>query len=92
MDKTMLDELAYRLNSIMFNAYGAEETKDQITWINEEIAKVAMREVGVSSSDLADEDQEDSQRVRHYWAVASQLHAQVYMRAGVLLSSYEGWN
>jgi hypothetical protein len=91
VDKTQLEKLGHELNDIIvMYKYESDELAEKITQLNQAIAKVAMREAGVTPTDLADENQENSPRIQHYWTLVSHITGKVYMKAANLLSSYEG--
>jgi hypothetical protein len=88
-DRTKLQALGAKLNAAMLNG---TEPKPVIQEVNAAVYAIARREAGVTAGDLADENQECTPRVGHYWTLVSYLLAQVYMEAAGQLTPYEGWN
>lgn len=91
MEETKLQELGRRVNDIMvMTRYAPEQLANEINKFMNDINEVAMREAGCTSSDLADEAQEDSPRVRLFWVLQSQITGKAYAEAANQLSSYKG--
>jgi predicted nucleotidyltransferase len=86
-EKTVLQHLGALLNDVVMNP---DERHDRrLREINDTVAKVAMHTAGVTASDLADENQENSPRVLHFWTLQSLLLQKVYMSAANDLTYYE---
>jgi hypothetical protein len=91
MERTKLQELGRKLNdALLWN--NSDWVPKRLQAIRDEVYEVARREAGVSTSDLADEGQEDSARVRLYWTLVSLLMSQVLSEAANQQVSYKGWN
>lgn len=91
-EKSTLNQLGGMLNDILMNPEAGPFNATRLRTINEKVYAQARKLAGVTSSDLADENQENSPRVCHYWSLTSLLLSQVYMSAANQLASYEDWN
>jgi hypothetical protein len=79
-----IEELGQLLNDIVMNPEESSNA-DRMRVINDHVYDLARKESGVLASDLADENQENSPRVRHFWTLTSVILAKVYMSAALQL-------
>lgn len=91
-ERTKLDELGMMLNDIVMNPEAGPLNSARIKSLNMEVYAMARKTAGVTSHDLADETQENSPRVLHYWTLTSLYWSQIYMSAANNLAVYQGWN
>jgi hypothetical protein len=76
-------------NDIMMNP-DEPSNPNRMRTINEAVYFFAGQQAGVTAADLADENQENSPRVLHYWTLTSQIMAKVYIEAANQLTFVKG--
>jgi len=87
MEKTKLKHLGELLNDVVMNPEADHLAR--LREIGNDLRIAAMHEAGVTASDLADEAQENSPRIQHFWTLQSLMMAKVYMSAANDLAHYE---
>jgi predicted CoA-binding protein len=88
MDETRLQELGTKLNNALLGMKGAEATYKDLQEIRDEVNILARHSSGCTAEDLADEEMENSTRVKLFWMTQDVIYMKVYAEASNHLAHF----